>query len=164
MKQDNTLNKWTREFISWSFIILVIYFWTVSLAILFGLVIIFGILFYGIYKLFNHILNFQNFELARKNKPKWFIFGNKLYNKIVDYIEQKVKEKSKISKNEIISAMEFYDFYEIEEVTKYEIKYRWKEVQKICHPDSGIRPNVEKSQLANKYKDILLEAVKQRND
>jgi len=156
--------KGIKKFVLWSFILPVIYFWTVSLTILFVLITIFSILFYGMYKIVNHILNYQTFELARENKPFWFIFGNKLYNRIIDYIEQKAKEKQNEIRDEINPAMEFYDFYEIEEVTKYEIKRRWKEVQKLYHPDSGINPDTEKSQLANKYKDILLKAVKQQND
>ena len=162
--KNNIAYTWIGNLLSWIFVILAIYFWTISLTILFSLIIIFSILFYGIYKLFDHISKYNTFELARENKPKWFIFGNGFYNKILDYIEQKAKEKRKEKITEIKPAMDFYDFYKAEEVTKYEIKYRWKEIQKLYHPDSGIYPDIEKSQLANKYKDILLKAVKQRND
>jgi hypothetical protein len=161
----NTLNKWTKEFLIWGLLILMVYFWTISLILLLILALIFGGFFYIFYRLAMHISKYKTFEEAKKNKPLWFIFGNKVYIRFIETIQKKSTETqtSKVTRTEINSAMEFYDFYSSEEVSKYEIKHRWKEIQKIYHPDSGRKPDSEKSKLANKYKDILLNAIKNRS-
>jgi hypothetical protein len=148
-----------------SFILLIsmFYFWNITLLLLLFITVI-ALLSVGlIYKLAKYLSNFNTFTDARKNKPWWFIFGDKLYNYILDYIEDSAKAKNinnSITSNKIEEAMEFYSFYSNDELSKSEIKFRWKEHMKIFHPDSGSSPDVRKSQLSNEYKDLLLNYIK----
>lgn len=148
-----------RNFLFFGVIALLFYFWAITLSIIFIVALIVGGLFYLIYNITEHVNKFKTFAMAKENKPKWFIFGNKAYIFILNSIERN-STKTKINVSELKKAKEFYSFLNDEKLYKDEIKHRWKEVQKIFHPDSGSSPNTKKSQLANKYKDILLNELK----
>jgi len=141
---------------------MVIYFWMVFL-IVFGILLVIGALIAGIlYKLISHISKYHSFDKAKKNKPKWFIFGDKLYIWIIDYLYKLAKEKnSNSTKEDIEEAMMFLGlgFYDLKDISKSEIKRKWKDAQRLYHPDSGSVPDIDKSQLANKYKDLLLNEI-----
>jgi len=161
---ENTKN-FFNQLIMFGFVFVLFYFWTISLLVITIGILFIIILFFIMYRVMKYISKFQTLNEAKRKKPWWFPGSKNLYIKIVETLERKAKEKAmEIPKSDIELAMNFYDFYTIEEVTKYEIKHRWKNIQKIYHPDSGSNPDKEKSQLANKYKEILLTVVKYRND
>jgi len=141
---------------------LAIYFWTIFL-IIFGTFLFFGSLItILIYKIVQHISKYNSFDKAKANKPFWFIFGNSNYIRILEYIREREQDSyTKKDLNIIDDAMMFLGlgFYRLKDISKADVKRKWKETQKIYHPDSGTNPDINKSQLANKYKDLLLREI-----
>jgi len=156
------MKKFLKIIIFYSVFGLILYFW-ISFFIIIGivliLIVILSTIFYGLMK---HVSRYNSFVEMRNNKPWWFIFGNKLYIKLIDYIEDVSKKKNNSSiQTEIEEAMMFLGlgFYKLKDISKAEVKRKWKNAQRIYHPDSGTNPDINKSQLANKYKDLLLREI-----
>jgi len=156
------MKKFFKNLFGFIIIGLVIYFWTIF-VIIFGTFLFFGgLTTILIYKIISHISKYNSFDKAKENKPFWFVFGNNNYIRIIDYIQKRERNsQTEDNLNDIEDAMMFLGlgFYRLKDISKAEVKRKWKETQKIYHPDSGTNPDINKSQLANKYKDLLLREI-----
>ena len=144
-----------KNLIATGLLMIAIFFWQITLLVLFFLFIVLGWLLIIMVK---YIKKYSNIEDMKKNKP-WYM-PKFVHSFIIKYITDKMDDsKHTLIQNKLLDALEFYGFESVNDLTKIKIKMRWKDYQKIFHPDVGLEANEEKSKLANEYKEVLLIAV-----
>jgi len=144
-----------KNLIATCLLIAAIFFWQITLFILFFLFIVLGWLLIIMTK---YLKKYSDIDEMKKNKP-WHM-PIYIHSFIIKYLSDKlVDSKHILIQNKLLDALEFYGFGSVTELTKIKIKTRWKDYQKIFHPDVGLEANEKKSKLANEYKEVLLIAL-----
>jgi len=145
-------NKKLKTFIKLTLITSIFIFYPILFLIISFLIAFFTTV---VILLVRYLKKFNNYDDAF-SKPPWWM-PKKLYTKFLIFLKKTEDQKNQeTASKEIEEALDILEITDVQNISKEMILKKWKQQQKIYHPDSSINPDVEKSAKLNEAKELLL--------